>query len=330
MSRARRRCPSRRSNLAPQRPPGTPDALLALIERAARDPTVDVEKMQQLFGLRERLDTQRASIAFAEAFADLGPDLPVIDRNGQIVIYSKKDRTEEGVREGAEPIQRTRYATLDDLLEALREPLAKHGFSIRFAHEAIADGRMTTTAILRHRLGHQEKATTPPMKHDATGSKNDAQGVGSALTYGRRYALMALLPITSHSPLDADDDGRASGMAIIDADQLALLQQLLTETKSDEAKFFDALGCDGFSDDDGQAVQARQGVARGEETPRQSEGVMTLEQLKARNKAIAEGQKRAWAIPEIRARRSAAIAMAQDDPLHRASMSRIKRGRRDD
>jgi hypothetical protein len=40
--------------------------------------------------------------------------------------------------------------------------------------------------------------------------------------------------------------------------------------------------------------------------------------------AIAAGQRRAWADPEIHARRSAAIAKAQDDPLHRAVMSRLK------
>jgi hypothetical protein len=51
---------------------------------------------------------------------------------------------------------------------------------------------------------------------------------------------------------------------------------------------------------------------------------VTPEQLARRNAAIAEGQKRAWANPTIRARRSAAIARAQDDPLYRAIMSRIK------
>jgi hypothetical protein len=44
--------------------------------------------------------------------------------------------------------------------------------------------------------------------------------------------------------------------------------------------------------------------------------------------AIAQGQKRAWADPEIRRRRSAAIAKAQDDPLHRAVISKIKRAGR--
>ena len=245
--------PEEGSQAAPQPPSGPAssgqpaDAMLAMIERAARDPSVDLAKLQGLMGMKQDIERERASIAFAEAFADLGPDLPVIDRNGQIIIYSKKDRTEEGVREGAEPIQRTRYATLDDLLEALREPLAKHGFSLRFEHQAIADGRMTTTAILRHRLGHYEMATTPPLQHDSSGSKNSVQAVGSALTYGRRYALMALLPITSHAPQDADDDGQAAGKALIDADQLALLQQLIAETKSDEAKFFETVGADGFA-----------------------------------------------------------------------------------
>jgi hypothetical protein len=40
--------------------------------------------------------------------------------------------------------------------------------------------------------------------------------------------------------------------------------------------------------------------------------------------AISAGQKRAWADPDIRARRSAAIAKALDDPLLRAAMSRKK------
>jgi hypothetical protein len=47
---------------------------------------------------------------------------------------------------------------------------------------------------------------------------------------------------------------------------------------------------------------------------------MTPEQLARKNAAIAEGQRRAWADPEIRKRRSAAIGQAQDDPLYRAVM----------
>jgi hypothetical protein len=47
---------------------------------------------------------------------------------------------------------------------------------------------------------------------------------------------------------------------------------------------------------------------------------VTPEQIAARNANISEGQRRAWADPEIRKRRSAAIGRAQDDPLYRAVM----------
>jgi hypothetical protein len=230
-------------------PSGTPDPYLAMIERAARDPQVDLAKLQGLMAMKKEVEADRASIAFAEAFAELQFDLPTIDRTGTIVVYSKTDREKPGgVPAGAQPIQQTPYATLDDIIEALRKPLHAHGFSLRFEYETIADGKLATTAFLRHRGGHEISAKSPPLQHDSTGSKNNVQAVGSSLTYGRRYALMAVVPIVSHAPQDADDDGKAAGAAPIDADQLVKVQELLEETKSDVAVFFDTLGASGFAD----------------------------------------------------------------------------------
>jgi hypothetical protein len=241
----------------PQSPSaGAPDPILSMIERAARDPAVDLAKLQGLMAMKKDIEADRASIAFAEAFAELQPELPTIDRKGRIVMYSKmlRERAEkEGpqVFEGHQPQQKTAYVTLDDILEALRKPLAEHGFSLRFEHQTQPVGdsfRIITTAILRHRQGHEERASTPPLQHDSTGSKNAAQAIGSAMTYGRRYALMAVLPIVSHAPQDADDDARAAGAALIDGDQLIQMQQGLEETKSDLSAFFVILGTTGFSD----------------------------------------------------------------------------------
>lgn len=233
-------------------PSGATDPYLAMIERAARDPQVDLAKLQGLMAMKKEVEADRASIAFAEAFADLQPDLPTIDRTGTIVVYSKTDREKPGgVPEGAKPIQQTPYATLDNILEAIRKPLHEHGFSLRFEHETQPAGdsyRIITTAVLRHRQGHSERASSPPLMHDSTGSKNAAQSVGSSMTYGRRYALMAVLPIVSHAPQDADDDGKAAGAALIDGDQLVQVQELLKETQTDLVTFFDKVGCTGFSD----------------------------------------------------------------------------------
>jgi hypothetical protein len=275
-------------NQEPHSPPsgpgssGTPDPILAMIERASRDPAVDIEKFERLMAMKERVETQRASIAFAEAFALLQPDLPTIDRKGRIVIYSKADRDPQSgaPREGATPIQKTPYATMDDILEALRTPLGAHGFSIRFEHLTTDDNRLITTAILRHRTGHEERATTPPLKHDSTGSKNDVQAVGSALAYGRRYALMAVLPIVSHAPQDADDDGHAAGSPKIDVDQLAYVEQLLRDTASNVKVFLETLGAAELGELN--VKQFKRGVSMLEEKKRRAAKAAKEAEAKAR------------------------------------------------
>jgi hypothetical protein len=226
-----------------------PDPILALIERASRDPDVDIQKFERLWAMRRERQAELASIAFAEAFAELQPELPIIDRNGSIVVYSKTDRERVGgVPEGAKPIQQTPYAQLDDILEAIRAPLHKHGFSIRFEYASTAENKLVTTAILRHRAGHEERAATPALQHDSTGSKNPTQAVGSALTYGRRYALMAVLPIVSHAPQDADDDGDATSKAPIDADQVAYIETQVRDTESNMPKFLANIGAPSVAD----------------------------------------------------------------------------------
>jgi hypothetical protein len=207
------------------------DPILAMIERAARDPNVDVAKFERLMAMRVDLEKRQASLAFAQAFAAMQTELPVIDRRGRIVI----------AKEGKAP-QDSRYAAYEDILEAIRPILFKHDFSLRFEHETTADGRLATTAILRHAQGHEERATTPPLQHDSTGSKNAVQAVGSSLSYGRRYALLAVLPIVSHAPADADDDGAKAGGKIIGIDEIALLEQLIRDTESDKEAFLAAMG----------------------------------------------------------------------------------------
>lgn len=220
------------------------DPFFAMIERAARDPTISVEKLERLFELSERARAVRAKQAFAESFARLQLDLPSIDRKGRIVVYSKRDREKTGGPvEGVDtPQQSTPYATLDDILAAIRAPMAQHGFSIRFEHAIVplgaVEGRIATTAVLTHREGHAESATTPPLLHDSSGSKNGVQSAGSSMKYGRRYSLMAVLPIVSHAPQDADDDGHAAGEKTapsgISEEQVAELRGLIVQASKPE------------------------------------------------------------------------------------------------
>lgn len=233
---------------AEQAPPLVPslDPVLLMIERASRDTTVDIAKFKELWAMRKERQAEVAEAEFNAAFAALMPTLPVIDQKGRIKIYAKVDRDKPGgPTADDEPIQVTPYSKFEDILETVRGPLAEAGFGIRFEFDTTPVGesyRIVATAILMHRGGHSTKASTPPLVHDATGSKNAVQAVGSTLSYAKRYALMAVLPIVSHAPEDADDDATAAGLRFITMDEIFFLQQALRDTESDEAKFLETMG----------------------------------------------------------------------------------------
>lgn len=190
--------------------PTTPDdTLLAVIAKAASDPGTDVDKLERLMGLYERMQATEAHRQYTAALAELQPELPVIEEHGEILD-----------RAGA--VQST-YALWEDINEQIKPILARHGFSLTFAigHD---ENRISVTGKLSHRAGHVEETTfTLPL--DTSGNKNTVQAYGSSVSYGKRYTASALLNLTSRG---VDDDGQAAGTALItDGEQEAL--RLLAE-----------------------------------------------------------------------------------------------------
>ena len=97
------------------------------------------------------------------------------------------------------PHFKSSYADLASGWEACRGPLSKNGLAV--LQPVLADGgRVTVTTILAH--GSGEWIST-----DLTMSagQNTPQGIGSCITYARRYALFALIGIAPE-----DDDGNAA------------------------------------------------------------------------------------------------------------------------
>lgn len=198
-------------------------ALMALITRAASDPNFDADKMDRLLQMHERLLERRAAQEFNQAFAEMQPRLPVIDRRGRILIEKS------GVVQ-----QNTPYARWEDIDKVIRPILAEHGFGLSFKPGVAADGKITVTAVLRHRSGHQDEATVT-LPYDSSGSKNSVQAVGSSNTYGKRYAACDLLNIVTEGQ---DDDGKAAGAGEwITAEQIGELQELMDSVGADRAKF---------------------------------------------------------------------------------------------
>lgn len=199
------------------------DGLLEVIARAARDPSVDIDKMERLIAMQERVQTRNAEVAFNAALAEVQPNLPVISERGGI-----KDRNGN--------VQST-YALWEDVNEAIRPILAEHGFALSFKVDRRED-QISVTGILRHREGHKEE-TTLTLPTDSSGSKNAVQAVGSSTSYGKRYTAFALLNITSTGE---DDDGRKGGAEHpISVKQYDELERLISSTQSDKVRFLDYL-----------------------------------------------------------------------------------------
>lgn len=93
---------------------------------------------------------------------------------------------------------RRHYADLSSVVDACRKPLAQHGLAVVHGLDSSDGQAVTVTCRLIHLSGEwiQSSLTLRP-------TKPDAQGIGSAATYGRRFTLAALAGIAT----DDDDDG---------------------------------------------------------------------------------------------------------------------------
>lgn len=99
------------------------------------------------------------------------------------------------------PHYKNRYADFTSCMDAVREPLCANGLSIMQYCDTMGD-KLYLVTMLAHVSGQWIKSFFP-----LNPSKMDSQGIGSAMTYGKRYSLSAMLGIVSD---DDDDDGQAS------------------------------------------------------------------------------------------------------------------------
>lgn len=160
--------------------------MMSVIARAAADPACDLDKMERLMAMHERMTARQAQAEFADALASLQADLPSI--------------TERGDAAG-----RYKFALWEDINQAIKPILLRHGFALSFRTDT--GNGITVTGVLSHRNGHREE-TAITLPADASGNKNAVQAVASSVSYGKRYTAGALLNLTSHGE---DDDAFQAG-----------------------------------------------------------------------------------------------------------------------
>lgn len=196
------------SMFAPNDAPTSAGDLMSVIRTAALDPRCDVEKMRALLDMAKEVEADEAKKAFTRDFIAMQEQLPSIGRDGKIEIRAKDA---QGGRTGSVQ-QATPYATYNNIDKITKPILLAHGFALSFATEPAPDGRLNVIAYLDHAMGHQRKSTFP-LPAETSGSKNNVQGWGSAMSYGKRYGAIALLNIVSHAPEDQDTDGHSGRFA---------------------------------------------------------------------------------------------------------------------
>jgi len=164
-----------------------------MFERLATNPDVDVAKLEKLIAMQERIMAHNARAAFDTAFTTLQTELPEINEQGRI---TRKDGSTIST-----------YAKLEDIHEAIKPIIAKHGFAIRHRTEWPADkpGIIRIVGILTHCQGHREESVFEA-KADQSDYRTDIQSQGSTVSYGRRYTTIDLLNIVTRGQ---DKDGQA-------------------------------------------------------------------------------------------------------------------------
>lgn len=122
------------------------------------------------------------------------------------------------LKSATNPHFKSKYADLESVLDAVEEPLRKQGVVITSRTSfSTEDGFWCLDTVLHHVESETELVLAVPLLN----AKGDMQGLGSAITYARRYGLMSVCGIAPE-----DDDGNAASKAVDDP-HAAKARQLL-------------------------------------------------------------------------------------------------------
>jgi hypothetical protein len=116
-----------------------------------------------------------------------------------LALWKAQRKMKAAAKDSTNPHFRSKYADLGSVIDAVKDALSSEGIVfLQGVHDAV-DGVAVETMLL-HSSGEWISST---MRVPAV--KQDAQGYGSAITYGRRYGLQSMCGVPAE-----DDDGNAA------------------------------------------------------------------------------------------------------------------------
>lgn len=156
--------------------------LVSMIERMACDPNVNVDKLQQLMLMHERVRANQSREAFNAAMSEAQKEMRPIATDAN------------------NPQTKSRYASYAALDRALRPIYTKHDFGLSFnTAEGAAPEWVRVVCDVTHAAGH-EKRYHVDMPADGKGAKGGdvmtkTHAVGAAMSYGMRYLLKMIFNV---------------------------------------------------------------------------------------------------------------------------------------
>jgi hypothetical protein len=208
----------------------TDDPLISMIERAARDPSVDIDKMERLVAMQERSQARVSEQEFNDAMTKAQGDMR------RVAVDSINPQT------------KSKYASYAALDKAMRPIYTQHGFALSFGTEAGAPPEYIRVTCHVSNCGHTRKYQVD-MPADGKGAKGGdvmtkTHAVGSAMSYGQRYLLKMIFNIA----IGQDDDGNAAGGEPISAEQAEAIKLLIVEVGADIKRFLKFMGAERVED----------------------------------------------------------------------------------
>jgi ERF superfamily len=201
------------------------DPLIAMIERVARDPSVNLDRLERLLAQREKAMADGARVAFNTAMAAAQAEMEPV------------------FRDASNPQTRSKYASYGALDNAIREIYSRHGFGVTF-DTAKAEQPDHIRVLLFVSRGAHERTYHLDVPVVTKGFKGTdmmtlTHATLSGVTYGRRALLAMAFNIAT-----TDDDGNKAGGSVkginpfdpISPMQLQHLQQVIAHVGIDIAK----------------------------------------------------------------------------------------------
>jgi hypothetical protein len=202
-------------------PSDSPSTVLALIERVVLEPRVDVEKLERMIAMYERLKAKEAELAFNAAKARILKKLAGIKivKNRPVLSEIDKRRPQKGAAEAF------KYAPLEEIDKHLRPLLAEEEMDLCYSDEPWEGGGILIRGRLKHLpSGHYEDSFMPAPP-DKTGGKSNVQAVGSTNSFLRRYVACNIFNIV----IVGDDDDGSGGT--IDEAEIQTIVELIRKAK---------------------------------------------------------------------------------------------------